>query len=198
MGIRSDEYEVEETFRRIIEDQCRRYPRLQLVDLYKLLYQASVGSEHAVSNEEAVRTWLERELATMGPGPSEPLVDPISPSGEIVRVHLRPYVEAGRDSEELLEAFLRTAREVQGSTDLLQQLGDVAVDMARMDLLPPELGSIGELLQRMERDGFPAAHHSSTFRRLYRPAYRVVACRFLDEELQTDGPHRSSGCDSWC
>jgi hypothetical protein len=175
---------VEEALGRILAAQYRRYPCLEIVDLYKLLHQASMGSEHAVTDEDGARAWLERELATMGAGPEEPLIDYISPSGEIVRVHLRPYVEAGHDPEKLLEAFWRTAREYRGSAERLQQYGDVAEQMAFAGLLPPQPDQIGEFMQRMEQQGFPAVHHSRIYERLYQPAYRVVARTFLEPAVR--------------
>jgi len=168
---------------RILADHARRYPRLEVADLYKLLHQAAMGSEHAVSNEEAVRAWLERELATMGPGPEEPLVDPIAPGSEVVRVHLRPYHAAGYDAEELLDAFLRTADEYRGSVERLQHYWEMAEEMVRQGRLPLAPDEICEFRERMARQGFPAIHHSATYQRVYRPAYRVVALPFLPQPL---------------
>ncbi len=170
---------MEEILVRILAAQYRRYPRLRIADLYKLLHQASMGSEHAVSDEDSVRAWLQEELSTMGDGPEEPLVDEISPAGDIVRVHLRPYVMAGHSPAELLEAFLRTAREYRGSVEHLKRYGKVAEQVARSGLLPFQPREIGRFMQRMEEQGFPAVHHSDTFRCLYHPAYRVVVRRLL-------------------
>jgi hypothetical protein len=176
---------VAEALGRILAAQYRRYPRLQMADLYKLLHQASLGSEHAISDEAGVRAWLDRELATMGAGPEEPLIDGISPAGEIVRVHLRPYVAAGHDPEKLLAAFLRTAREVRGSTAGLRHYGEVAERMASAGRLPFPPDQVAAFMRRMEQQGFPAAHHSPIYDELYRPAYRVVARMFLEPVLGT-------------
>jgi hypothetical protein len=35
---------------------------------------------------------------------------------------------------------------------------------------------------KMEAQGFPAMHHSEVYKRLYRPAYRVVARQYLEEK----------------
>ena len=75
---------------KILQDHLARYPKMQARDVYKLLHQAAMGSEHAVTDIASARAWLERELAEIGPGPAEPLVDPISPDGQIARIHLRP------------------------------------------------------------------------------------------------------------
>lgn len=45
-----------------------RYPLLQIQNLYKLLHQAALGSEHALTDRLPVERWLRRELAEMGEG----------------------------------------------------------------------------------------------------------------------------------
>ncbi|MDW8226743.1 MAG: hypothetical protein RMJ60_02985 [Anaerolineales bacterium] len=42
-----------------------RYPAMGLADLYKLIHQAALGSEHAIRNPEAARRWLNEELASL-------------------------------------------------------------------------------------------------------------------------------------
>jgi hypothetical protein len=176
---------LEKTLAGILEAQVRRYPLLEIQDLYKLLHQASLGSEHAVSNDDGVRAWLDGELATMGAGPEEPLLDDISPDGEIVRVHLRPYLGAGHEPERLLEAFLRTAREYQGSVERFGRYGEVAVQVASAGRLNVPAEQISQFMQQMGEQGFPAIHHSAPFRAHYRPAYRVVARVFLEPAIAT-------------
>ena len=189
----------ETALRHILGGQIRRYPQMQPVDLYKLLHQGSLGSEHAVPDEAAVRAWLERELAGLGDGPEEPEIDPISPGGEIVRVHLRPYLAAGGDPERLLEAFVCTAREFVGSKEQLRSWGEAAERMAQEGLLPFAPDELGRLLRDGEELGFPAAHHSRLYQELYRPAYRVVAALFLPPAAAggTEGGCRP-GCGACC
>ena len=85
------------TFRRILTTQIRRHPRMEIRDLYKLILQAARGSEHVVSDLTVARGRLVREWLELADGPGEPVVDPISPDGRIVRVHLRPYLAASGD-----------------------------------------------------------------------------------------------------
>jgi hypothetical protein len=132
-----------------------------------------MGSEHAVSNPESARSWLRRELAEMGEGPSEPLIDPISPEGDIVRVHLRPFVATGHDPEVLLDAFVRTANEVHGDALLLEGFWQAAIATAKFPYREME-----EFFQSIKAKNYPAVHHSPEYEQLYRPAYRVVAQTF--------------------
>jgi hypothetical protein len=169
--------------RRILTAHAARYPHWGLDDLYKLIHQAAVGSEHAVSDETHARGWLTRELASLGAGPEEPLIDPISPGNEVLRVHLRPFVRLRLEGELLLEAFIRTAREFQGSADRIVEYAETAADLAREGLLRFGGDEVTQLVARMKEAGFPAVHHSASFEAEYRPAYRVVARHELPPEI---------------
>lgn len=169
----------EAAFRRILCNQLRRYPLLAVQDLYKLVFQASFGSEHAVADPLTAQRWLAHELAETADGPEEPLVDPISPDEQVVRVHLRPYVASEKDPSGLLEAFLRTAHTYRGSESTFHRLWAYADSMTMAGLLPFARTTLQQFFVDMQRQGFPAVHHSTAFAAAYRPAYRVVYIRYL-------------------
>jgi hypothetical protein len=175
----------EAAFRRILTTQVRCYRQLDVQDLYKLIFQASRGSEHAVSDRIAARRWLSRELLGLADGPEEPIVDPISPHGRIVRINLRPYLAAKQDVAELLEAFVRTAHAYRGTEEDLRRYWRTAEEMAAEGLLPFAGDALRGFFAGMKAQGFPAVHHSDTYTRIYRPAYRVVLAEFL---TQMTGP----------
>jgi len=157
----------------VLHSHLSRYPTMQIQDLYKLLHQAALGSEHAVKNLESARNWLTRELAEMGEGPSEPLIDPISPDGRNMRIHLRPFIEAGHDPDALLHAFIRTANEHHGDMRMLERFWHAAISLSNF---PVE--ETGDFFRSMKEQNYPTAHHSSEYQKSYRPAYRVVAITF--------------------
>jgi hypothetical protein len=166
--------------RRILADQVARRPRLEIQDLYKFIFQAALGSEHAVRDAAAVRDWLERELREMGAGPEEPAVEPLSPDGRIVRVNLRPYIAAGGDPQALLEAFIHTANAHRGTSAELRRYWETAEQMAKEGQLPFGADELRAFIARMEALGLPAVHHSKAYELAYRPAYRVIAREFFD------------------
>jgi hypothetical protein len=149
---------------------------MQIQDLYKLIHQAALGSEHAISDLEAPRQWLERELAEMGSGPEETLIDPISADGKIVRVHLRPFLAHGGDAGTLLSAFVRTANAFHGDKAVLQDYWNAATE-----LRPFSSVEMIAFIETARAQDFPAVHHSPEYERLYRPAYRVIKRKYLDE-----------------
>jgi hypothetical protein len=167
----------------ILADHARRYPRWAVDDLYKLVHQASMGSEHAAGEEGRTREWLLREMNELRAGPDEPLVDPISPDGRIVRVHLRPFVACGLDPEPMLQAFLRTAERFSPSVERLVAYAEVAAGLAEEGTLRLPRARIVEWFDEMRAAGYPAVHHSPGFARSYRPAYRVVSLELLPREI---------------
>jgi hypothetical protein len=161
--------------RGIIGEQAARHPRMGPEDLYKLLHQAAMGSEHAMTDSAGIRGWMENELRTMGEGTAEPMVDTIAPGGRVVRVHLRPWVAAGRSTDSLLHAFIATARVVPQDTLTLARFLRVADSMVIEGKLPFAVDPWRALVAEARADGFAARHHSAGYETAYHPAYRVVA-----------------------
>lgn len=155
-----------------------RYPGLGLEDIYKLLHQAALGPAHAVENLTA-RGRLAREATALGAGPNEPLIDPISPDGRLARVHLRPYVEQGRDLEALADAFAATARTWSPSTDKLAKFCGCLGDLADAGGIAFSRSDVVAYMDARANEGWPAVHHSAAFRAAWRPAYRVVDVNLL-------------------
>jgi hypothetical protein len=160
----------------VLHSHIARYSALQIQDLYKLLHQAAMGSEHAVSDPESARNWLTHELTEMGEGTLEPLIDPISDDGRIVRIHLRPYIAAGHAPDLLLDAFIRTANEYRGDAHLLEQFWQAAVKLEYFSTAKME-----KFIRSMKTKNYPAVHHSPEYEKMYHPAYRVVALAFCPE-----------------
>jgi len=169
----------EKAFRRILANQLSRHPRMEIQDLYKLIHQAALGSEHAVRDVDAARSWLEQELSQLAKGPDEPVVDAISPDGRIVRVNLRPYLVSGGDPSLLLDAFIETANVYPGTEHRLRRYWSYAERMMTAGELPFAQIKARTFFETMQAEGFPAAHHSSGYGEAYHPAYRVVAREFL-------------------
>lgn len=159
----------------VLRDHFFRFPDMQIKDVYKLLHQAALGSEHAILTTEGAKKWLEHELVEMGSGADEVTIDPISPDGRIVRVHLRPFVAQGGDPDALFAAFIRTANEFRGDKNILEDYWKVATSIMQFSL-----ADMDGFFKSMREKDYPAVHHSSEYEKTYRPAYRVVLREFLN------------------
>lgn len=171
--------------RAVILDHATRYPLWEIVDLYKLLHQAAMGAEHAITNETGVRNWLTRELAEIAEldGPDEPFLDPLTPEGTLVRVHLRPFLQRNLEPEALLQAFLQTAREISPAPTQLESYAQEAIALAESGELDFELAALKSFFAERAAQGYLAYHHSAPFEEHYRPAYRLIAPQFLPAEF---------------
>jgi len=174
-------------FASIVLAHCSRYPLMQPADLYKLAHQAALGSEHAIMDEDTARDRLARELAEMGDGPTEPMLDPISADGCLLRVHLRPYLQTGHNPEALFQAFIRSANRSRGDGEQLRSNLRVILKLAKDGRVGIDEDNLIPLYAAMEAAGWPAIHHSREYQLAYRPAYRVVVRDFLVERMYSFG-----------
>lgn len=156
--------------------QWRFTPAMRIEDAYKWLFHATLGGEHAVSDDEGPRQWLDREWKTLAaPMPHEPEVVPLGPDGKLIRVNLRPYRQRHGDPEMLLAVFVSSARSFHADRSEFvrawRSLGEKLSANPIGYLTFPEWS-------RLEREAkaasYPAIEHSRAYEERYRPAYRVV------------------------
>ena len=171
-------------FHKVLSTQFSYHPRLEVQDLYKLVFQAALGSEHAILDNAVTYDWLTNEIKKITDKALEPIVEPISPDGRIARINLRPYIAADGDLDALLDAFVRTANEHHGTAEQLQRYWYYAVDMATAGHLLLSPAKLRCFFTRMRIKNFPAVHHSANYKRAYHPAYRVVFLDFLVDKQQ--------------
>jgi hypothetical protein len=169
----------------IAVNHLERYPLLEARDLYKLAHQAALGAEHAVGDPGAARDRLLDEIAALGlqpvaPHPADPAIDPISPDGTVLRVHLRPYLAANGSPQSLLQAFLRSTDSPYGSLARLQAYWAWSVKLAGKGFIPLDPAELEAFFEARRAEGFPAVHHSPAYQQAYRPAYRVVLAKFFE------------------
>jgi hypothetical protein len=148
---------------------------LQARDVYKLLFQASMGVEHLLTDTAAVGAYLEVELAGIdSQGFGEPLLERISPDGGMVRVNLRPFRALNLPPRLLVKAMFASAAETLPDTVVFYSWWATYVSLVHSGVLGPAPADLGEWVERLRGGDLVAAHHSPAYERRNRPAYRVV------------------------
>lgn len=174
-----------EKTRASILEHCRKYPLLEVRDLFKFLFQSSFGCEHMVSSLERATDYVKREAEGMSRLDYEhidkaDLIDPLD--GNYSRVHLA-FLWRGISPEKLSELFYLSAKkEPNGHDELCRKLG-IAREMICDGVIDLPLDEFDKLHGEWKELGYPAIHHSETFRREYRPAYRVIANEYISSIL---------------
>lgn len=172
----------------LIRVHVQRYNEIDILDVYKLLHQATFGPGHAITNRRAAREWLEREAEIQLPNTNEPLLESVHPEGQTVRLHLRPYIAASGSLKKLLEAFIASSEAIEG---------DLKTMAARWAVFQRMTESGGSLANRFSArtvsligrtraaENWPACQHSPPFDRAYRPAYRVLTAPLAEALLRS-------------
>lgn len=150
---------------------------MTIQDAYKWLYQATLGGEHAVSDDSGPRTWLDREWAGLGrPFRGEAIVEKLTPDGRLLRVNLRPYKALGGDKEMLLGLFVASAQAFRSEKAVFLDAWRGLGETLRFQPGNGRLSYAAWLRfdRTAKQDGYTAVHHSRKYERGYKPAYRVV------------------------
>ena len=150
-------------------------PAVEMRDAYKWIFQATMGGEHAAPSRDAADRWLRQEWKALGPTAAEErLLERLGESG-IVRLHLRPFRDAGGTPDALLDAFLASAASFSPDRETFVRIWRALGDRLRQ----APIGRLTyeawvQLDDETRKAGYPAVHHSDGFTKAHRPAYRVL------------------------
>ena len=166
----------EQNTKHILLSHYKAYPKMQITDIFKFLFQSSFGCEHLVSNEDAALGYIRHELEAVDES-REWRIDHLD--GDYSRVHLSGI--GGNLTPEVFTRYfiLSAKKEADGKESLISKL-KVARELIEDGTLPFSLHDFDEQLARWKDAGYPAIHHSNIFRDEYHPHYRVIANEYLD------------------
>ncbi len=105
---------------------------------------------------------------------SEPLLERISTSGEIVRVNLRPFRAMNLNPQGLIQLMYRSAMETRSDTSMFYREWNEFCSLVRYDLLKFPINEVEEWDARVLGGELQPARHSSQYSQAHKPAYRVV------------------------
>jgi len=156
-------------------DHAERYPELQIEDVFKYIFQSACGCEHMITNLENAVAYIKKEAERHGRDAGDD-IDTLD--GPYSRVHLS-CLDRGLAPETLGKLFFASAKqEPNGKADIERKLA-AAKALVREGKLPFSNTEFEEAVARWQADGYPAIHHSETFRACYCPAYRVISNTYV-------------------
>jgi len=164
-----------ETTRKLLLEHIRRYPELQIEDVFKFLYQSSFGCEHMVSSEEYAISKIESEFCEVAKN-SSACIEALD--GNYSRVPLK-YMDNGLSAETLGKLFSMSAKKEPSSFFDLEEKLKITEQLISQGLLPFSLNDFSASLDIWRHSSYPSLHHSEQFRKLYSPSYRVISNEFI-------------------
>ena len=149
-------------------------PDLEVVDVYKMLFQSVFGIQHILHDK--AKQYLEEELSTleMQKFSDEPLIENISIDNVMVRVNLRPFKMRSLSSDKLFLAMVTSAKETRGTQKAFLKLWNRFKSLVEAGKLNFDRSILEDFDRKVKKENYPPYHHSERYRRSYRPTYRVI------------------------
>ncbi len=164
---------------RILEKQFERYKKIQVQDVYKLLYQGVFGPEHFICEKTRQNLYEEFEKAKPERGV---MFEKISPVFEIYKVDIKVYKHYKGTKEELFDLFQESANIKTGNQKVFQILWDnfKKINDEKDYFSYEEIEAFEKKYSIPEQ--LPVLHHSKKYRKANKPSYIVINLQKLHED----------------
>ncbi len=195
----SNSYRLED----ILISHYKKYPRMQIQDMVKLIYQNEFAGGHMVTDKaeslERLRGELTSVLNTSDSfeavgfstdamcGATRIMTDSELGSGlfedignGLCRIHLRGLRNCSVNLETINSFFVYTANSNKGSMDGFEVKLAALRDLCERGIFPYTVGELDDYLSTYKSNGCPPVSHNEYYREAYSPAYRVVDRMFKD------------------
>lgn len=145
---------------KIINWHKKKYPLMNDVDLYKLIYQGEFGTGHSIKNIHQAMAKLLNEIESINSNIYQDLYEEISLN--YVRVNLIPYKNHQLDIYYLFDAFLNSNNSESNNDTFITKLK----------------------LANLDTKNIGAVHHSDDYYCYYYPHYRVINKTYITDQMK--------------
>lgn len=166
----------EKAWQKVIEYHMQKYPRMEFVDLYKLIYQGTLGPAHLGVKYEQIRNYLNKELAGIR-GRKGEMVEQIAGDNKYIRINLYTFKYENGDPDSLARLVFRSCRKEPRGKEKLENRMELAAAFIRQKDMEFDYVEFNQYLQNIKRNNYPVPHHSKKYINKYDPAYRVISYR---------------------
>ena len=165
--------------------QYQLYPKMQLQDMVKLIYQNEFAGGHMIPDENESLKRLKDELHSLKKqGANKTISQAFESIGNgLCRIHLSALEGRNIELETVNKFFVNTANSVKGSVEAFEEKLHVLRECCEEGSLPYSLQELEAYLKEYKNQGYPPVSHSDIYKALYSPAYRIVKeeyCRFFE------------------
>ena len=174
----------EVAIRTAIERQLATYPESTLQDIYKSFYQDRFGPGHMISDMASAWQYLLKEIAENDCF-SKVYFEPTGSDGRFVRVYLAAVTDSLVTAEQLLDAFVASANQVEEtSSDWASEWEEIVEVIRKNDIQVHDFEACLPVLSEAAKE-CQAVHHSDAYNEAYHPHYRIVERSIFEKELRS-------------
>jgi hypothetical protein len=183
------EQEMEDRIAQLIREEYDLHPAAELVDHYKLFFQACCGPGHLIDDRSEALGCLRAELL-QDLDNEEPLIRDISMwDNDYCRVDLKVVKNGMMSEKEFFSLFLDSVSSKILPDRFPEYWPLIESKIKELDIFGPAFITERKTLSAIlgeKKDYHP--RHSERFRREYNPHYRLIKKKFLS--IKTDCPER--------
>ena len=164
----------------LLASHMNRYPKMEIQDIYTLIYQGAMGAFYFSANVEDFEERLLDEFASIPPNKKIPMWETIRPDGSLVRLHLGALKARGGNAGVLSTLCVWTTSVFAGSKkDLIDGWETFRRLISEKRISKYAGEDVDVFTEWLEGNDFPGTRHTVTYREAYQPHYRLIKREFL-------------------
>lgn len=163
--------------RNVIELHMEKYPKMELRDMFKLIYQSEFGGGHMIEDKKKSLEWIKEEtkfVQSQNWPERECVCEDIG--GDMCRM----YLDTELSPETLNEMFVQSANKKRGTIEGLERKLEQFLEFCETNECRFSREEAEQAVLIWKEAGYPAIHHSEAYRSNYFPAYRVVMKKYVE------------------
>ena len=134
-----------------------------------------MGPEHAITSPDAVKEWLDNEWEEIEASTHDGLFSDITIHTPIYRINLRAAKAFEITKDQILEEFIDLAKTFPKRPDLLKEIwAEITNQIEAGKELVCNPQELAEFNLAIEKNDYPAVHHSKEYSEINKPSYRLV------------------------
>lgn len=183
----------------ILKEHYNRYPRMQIQDMVKLIYQNEFAGGHLIENEKESLNFLKEELNRIDSSLSNVHIDREFEyiGNNLYRLYLDVIKNKKIQPRTVNSFFINTAKKIKGSLESFLNKLEILRHSCVNKELPFSLEDLEGYLSEYKNKGYPPESHSPAYRNEYKPSYRIVSSeyyKYFDLFCRIDELYENNGC----
>lgn len=163
-----------------VNELLKKYPKIHLIDIYKSCYQDFMGSEHLITDKEAAKKYIVRELNEMSTDRNAPSFEKCGLNGDYIRVDLDAVAKGMIDVDSLANWFVESSNVKKHSFKAWKKRWNkIEKHILEMSIALPDFDRESKFIQEMFGKGGYACTHSREYKENYSPHYRIISRKIL-------------------
>lgn len=161
----------------IILKHFNMYPKMQIIDFVKLIYQNEFGGGHLIKDSSVSLNYLKQEYNSVIQSENTSFYEDIG--NGIVRVNLSSLNKNNLSLERLNELFVLSANSHKGDLKAFVNKLNMLEQMIKDKELPLNYKEYQDFINKYKELGYPMVSHSKQYKEYYCPAYRIILLKYL-------------------